>query len=80
MKLRNLVMKIWPIVLLLMISGCYTPLNLYSNECSWCEPILLRCNKEALSKEGLKCSQVISRETQEQVELTNQMCNRCSSN
>lgn len=68
------------LVLLLttIISGCSVLQRqvILTNECSWYTPIKIQCvdieKRKALGiSEGVKCSDIISRETKEQVQVLN---------
>lgn len=75
MKLRS-IQSLNLIVILLTITSCsyFKREPIIVNECSWYTPHKITCtNKEALTKEGLKCSDVISRDTKEWLELMNSM-------
>ena len=60
------------------IKDMLKPTVMYTNECSWYETHKLSCNKEKLP-EGSKCSEIISRDSQEWVFVMNQTyLQRCS--
>ena len=76
MQLKSFLMKSSLLALLLTSGGCafndfLQPQIIVVNECGWFEEGKLSCNKEKLP-EGSKCSQIISRESQEWVENMNQ--------